>query len=1027
VRGEAIRAVALAAAATWAGCAFAATHRVDFAREIRPLLSDRCFNCHGPAESTRMAGLRLDEEKEARRPRGARTPIVAGNAAASEVFKRITAANPALRMPPAASGKKPLTAREAELIRRWIDEGAKWQSHWAFVPPVRPETPAVRNRSWPKNGIDHFVLARLEREGLAPSPEADRARLLRRVSLDITGLPPTLEELRRFEADRGEGAYERAVDRLLASPRYGEKMASDWLDAARYADTHGYQVDPEKEMWAWRDWVIGAFNRNLPFDRFTIEQLAGDMLPNPTIEQRIATGFHRNHRVNTEAGSIAEEFHAENIVDRVSTTGSVWLGLTIGCARCHDHKYDPISMRDFYSLYAFFNNVNEVGTGGPRDGRGNLQPVLRLPAPELEAALAVEEAKVAEARRELQRVEAGLEGGQADWEATAAERQPEWEELRPLKVTSQEAGLLFETQPDGSVYVSGARPDRAVYTFTAETRMTGITGIRFELIPDPRLPGGGSGRGRNGKGVLTEFQAYVAPVSGASGEKEKVDLARITADFSSAESLIDRVLRPMQQLRRGWAVDPEFDRRHFAVIEPANLIGFAGGTRFEFRIACEYGAGATVGRFRISVTNSEFPEPLPESILRTLATPAGGRSAQQKRELRRYYLSHRLPRRIANEAVARAEAGRRAAENRIPSTMVMSEMDKPRETFVLVRGDYTKPGEKAAPAVPGFLPPLPPDAPRNRLGLARWIADPANPLTARVAVNRFWQAYFGTGLVKTSEDFGSQGDPPSHPELLDWLATEFVRTGWDVKAMQKLIVTSATYRQSSRSTAALTARDPENRLLARGPRFRLPAEAIRDQALAVSGLLTEKLGGPPVKPYQPDGLWEQLSVIDDRKLYIRSKGSDLWRRSVYTYWKRTVPPPALTTFDAPTREFCVIKRPMSSTPLQALALMNDETYIEASRKLAERMMREGGAAVPSRLAHGFRLATMRPPSAAEAAVLRAGFERRLARFRRDRAAAEALLGAGESPRDPALDTAELAAYTTAASVILNLDETVTKQ
>lgn len=1002
--------------ATWAlaSSCLTAADRVDFARDVRPVLSDRCFTCHGPDEGTRKAGLRLDTEDGAKKARGTHVPIAPNNPAGSEVIKRVTAEQPALRMPPTYSGKKPLTEKEVAMLKTWIEQGAKWQSHWAFSAPERPQVPQVHNAAWVRNAVDNFVLARLEREGLTPSPEADRGRLLRRVTFDLTGLPPTLAELDAFVADRSPDAYEKVVDRLLSSPRYGERMAVDWLDAARYADTHGYQVDPEKEMWPWRDWVIQAFNRNLPYDRFSTEQIAGDLLPNATLDQKIATGFQRNHRINSETGSIAEEFQAENLVDRVSTFGEVWLGLTVGCARCHDHKFDPLSAREFYSLYAFFNNVDEVGNGGPRDARGNHKPYLRLPAPELEAQAAAKATEVAAARETLTKVEDQVAPGQAAWESRALQYQPDWQILK-ASALSATGGVTLEQQQDGSIRAGGALPLSSIYEITAKTDLTNITGFRLELIPDPALPSGGSGRGEGGKGVVTLFEVK-------SGDK-RVDMARITADFHSEESELNLVLRPADQLKRGWGVNPEITKRHWAVIEPVRM---QSAGQFNIRIGNEY-EGALVGRFRLSVTNSEFPEVLPEDIVKVLKTDAAARSDKDGAELWRYFLTHPVERRRANERVLALEAEKRAIENKIPTTMVMHEMEKPRDTFLLTRGQYDMPGAKVTASVPAFLPPLPAGAPSNRLGLAGWLFDPAHPLTARVAVNRYWQSYFGTGLVKTAEDFGSQGEPPSHPELLDWLATEFVRTGWDTKAMQRLIVTSATYRQSSQATPQLRDRDPENRLLARGPRVRLAAEMIRDEALAFSSLLSTKMGGPAVKPYQPDGLWEQLSAFQGRKLFERSKGEDLWRRSVYTYWKRTVPPPSMTIFDAPTREFCIVRRPLSSTPLQALALLNDEMYVETARKLAERMIHEGGDTARTRLTWALRLATSRTPSDREVQILEAGLTRRLTQYRSDPAATEKLLTVGESPRDTQLDVVELAAYTTTASVILNLDEVISKQ
>ena len=993
----------------------AAEPPVDFAHDVRPILSDRCFSCHGPDEGNRKVGLRLDTEDGAKKPRGAHIPVVPGDPAASEIIKRVAPAKPAMRMPPTWSDRKPLSEKEVATLRAWIQQGAKWQSHWSFSPPVRPPLPAVQNRSWVRNPIDNFVLARLERENLTPSPEAARAQLLRRVSFDLTGLPPTLAELDAFLADKAPDAYERQVDRLLASPRYGERMAVDWLDAARYADTHGYQTDPEKEMWPWRDWVIDAFNRNMPYDQFTVKQLAGDLLPDPTLADKIATGFQRNHRINAETGSIAEEFQAENVVDRVNTMGAVWLGLTVGCARCHDHKYDPITTREFYSLYAFFNNVDEVGNGGPRDGRGNYKPYLKLPSPELDKQLAAKDEELADARQRLRALDKEVAARQAEWEPHAFDP-PQWEVLKPAASdVKAEGGVTLRVLPDGSILAGGAAPPSTMYDVTVATGLHNITAFRLELIPDPSLPGGGSGRGAGGKGVVTLFEV--------KADGRKVDLGRITADFKSEESELNLVVRPAEQLKRGWGVNPEMNKPHFAVIEPTRMLE---GGRFTIRIGNEY-EGAQVGRFRISVTASEFPDVVPEEMAAILRTAPESRTAKDAEALTKYFVSHPRERRQAAEALAKLEGERRAIENKIPTTMVMSELAAPRDTFVLQRGSYDKPGDKVTPTVPACLPPLPDGAPRNRLGLARWLVDPGNPLTARVAVNRFWQLYFGTGLVKTVDDFGSQGEQPSHPELLDWLATEFMRTGWDVKAIERLIVTSATYRQSSLATPALRERDPENRLLARGPRVRLPAEMIRDQALAVSGLLSTKMGGPSVKPYQPEGLWEQLSAFPGRKLFVRSTGEDLWRRSVYTYWKRTVPPPAMSVFDAPTREYCVVRRQMSSTPLQALALLNDETYIETSRKLAERMLTEGGASPRQRLGWALRLATSRQPKPGEVVVLEAGLNRRLLEYRQNRTAAEKLLTAGESPRNPRLDVVELAAYTTVASVILNLDEVITRQ
>jgi hypothetical protein len=775
------RLLTLAVFAAWlcrpAGALPAAEAPVDFNRQIHPILSETCFQCHGPDDHQRKAKLRLDRKDDAL---GHGTVIVPGHADRSDLIDRLTADDPTRRMPPAKTGKR-LTAQQIELVRRWIDEGAKWNRHWAFVKPERPPLPPVRDDGWVRNPIDRFVLARLEREGLPPSPDADRTTLIRRVTLDLTGLPPTTAEVDAFLADATPDAYEKLVDRLLASPRYGERMALDWLDAARFADTHGYHIDSARDMTRWRDWVIRAFNDNMPFDRFTVEQVAGDLLPNATVEQKIASGFNRNHMINFEGGAIPEEYHTAYLVDRVNTTGTVWLGLTVGCAQCHDHKYDPLTQKEYYQLFAFFHNVPENGLDGKG---GNAVPVLPTPTPEQ--------------RQRLDRLAAHIK----------------------------------------------------------------------ELEEHP---------------------------------------------------------------------GPELDRL--------------------------------------------------------------------KKE-------------------------RAALEKRVPSTMVMEEMPKPRDTFVLVRGQYDKHGARVTAALPAFLPPLPPGQPANRLGLARWLVAPEQPLTARVTVNRFWQMYFGTGIVKTAEDFGSQGEWPSHPELLDYLATEFVRTGWDVKALQRLLVTSATYRQSSKVTPEVAARDPDNRLLARMTRVRLPAELIRDQALTVSGLLNREIGGASVYPYQPKGIWEELMAREDganftAQVYVQSHGKDLYRRGMYTFWKRTAPPPDLTTLDAPDREVCTVRRPRTNTPLQALVLLNDPTYVEASRKLAERLLTEAET-TDERITLAFRLATARRPTAAETVVLRKVLEAQRAVYRADEKAALKLLSVGESKRNEALDPAELAAWTMVASAIMNLDETVTR-
>lgn len=771
-----------------------ADETIDFSREIRPIFAERCLQCHGPDAKQRKADLRLDVFASAVADRGGVQAIAPGKPKQSTLLERVQSDDPNLQMPPADSGQRRLTPGEIDLLRRWIAQGAKWSEHWSFVPPLRPSLPTVRDVTWPRNGIDYFILSRLDQEGLRPSAPADPVGLLRRVTQDLTGLPPTIEEIENFLADNSPDAYEKCVTRLLNSPRYGEHMALSWLDAARYADTSGYQADWERFMWPWRDWVVGAYNSNLPFDQFTVEQLAGDLLPDATASQVLATGFNRNHRINDEGGSLDAEFEVEYVVDRVDTTSTVWLGLTAGCARCHDHKYDPISQKEYYRLFAFFNNVPEKGI----DGRlGAAKPFIEVPNPAVQA-------KIADLKRRL------------------------------------------------------------------ETR-----------------------------------QATVAQSTEGSSER-----AVATKEIAELEEAIKK-LQPRA----------------------------------------------------------------------------------------------------------------------VTQVQVMQELPGRRPTYLLVRGVYDQPDtrEQLTAGLPSSLGGLPIERPADRLALARWLVSPQNALTTRVTANRLWQHHFSAGLVRTPEDFGSRGERPTHPELLDWLATELVRVHWDMKAFHRLIVTSATYRQSSNVTPELLNRDPNNRLLARGPRRRLSGAAIRDQALFVSGLLSGTIGGPPVKPYQPAGLWEELSFGTGKTsvdFYVQDHGESLYRRSLYTFWKRTVAPPSMAVFDGGGREMCRVKVELTNTPLQALTLQNDMTFVEASRHLAMRMLLEGGGSADDQLNHGWRLVLTRMPRPEELALLRRSLERYRSVYRNNLAAAEQLVCVGESARDARLDAAEHAAMTMIAHTLLNLDEAI---
>jgi hypothetical protein len=1027
------------------GLAAAPSARADdvvFNRDIRPILSDNCFECHGPDKGNRKAKLRLDTEAGAL----GSGVIVPGDPVGSEVMKRILAAETSRRMPPAKTGKR-LTPQQADLIRRWIAQGARWQKHWSLIPPERPTLPAVKDSAWPRNPIDTFILARLEKAGLWPSAEADRATLLRRVTLDLTGLPPTPAELDAFLADKAPHAYEKVVERLLASPRYGERQAARWLDAARYADTNGYQTDGERIMWRWRDWVIEAYNANMPYDQFTVEQIAGDLLPGATLDQKIATGFNRNHRQNSEGGVIPEEFAVEYVVDRVDTTSTVWLGLTAGCARCHDHKYDPISQKEFYRLFAYFNNVPERGKAIKY---GNSPPMIRAPTRDQRAQLRRLDAELAAAEKAYTALGPRLDALQSAWEKSL----PATVAIPWTLTDGLVAHFALDGQPantcgkagrfrDGTpAYVPGrfghaAAFDGRRYLDAGDVADFGFFD-KFSCSAWIRPTGKEGGtilsrmadvdRGEGYSLVLEAGQVHVNLIKRWLDDAIRVRTVRrlepgrwhhvlMTYDgtrlASGLKIYIDGRLEPLR-------VDLDDINQSFKTTEPLRIgAGNGPGKRFHGLID-----EARVFNVALSADDAALVA-CPQTVNEIAPLPAERRDRGQAHKLRSYYLAQAAPMDVAqaHRKVVRLRSERVRFIESIPTTMVMQEMPTPRPTHVLVRGEYDKKGERVLPGVPANLPPLPKGVPNNRLGLARWLVDPTNPLTARVAVNRAWQAYFGTGLVRTVEDLGSQGEWPSHPELLDWLATEFVRSGWDLKALHRLIVTSATYRQSSRVTKALRERDPDNRLLARGPRVRLDAGAVRDQALAVSGLLVERLGGPSVKPYQPPGLWEDLSG----EKYEQDRGNKLWRRSLYTFWKRTIAPPAMITFDAAGREACVVRQSRTNTPLQALNLLNDVTYLEAARKLAERMMTEGGATSAERLCYAFRRVTARPPLPDELKLLCAGFERHLGHYRQDRPEALQLLRSGEASRNNKLEVAELAAYTAMANLMLNLDEAITNE
>lgn len=1032
-----------------------AARRVDFSRDIRPILSDKCYACHGPDEATRKTKLRFDTKQGAFQDLGGYRAIVPGKPAESPMVRRITAEEEAFRMPPPYSDRK-LTKKEIELIRLWIEQGARWQTHWAFIPPRRPELPQVANRAWPKNGMDSFILHRLQKEGLAPSPEATRAKLIRRVTHDLTGLPPTPEELDLFLADTSPQAYEKVVDRLLASPRYGERMAAWWLDAARYADTNGYQTDGDRIMWRWRDWVIEAFNRNLPFDQFTLEQLAGDMLPEATLDQKIATGFSRNHRGNGEGGIIAEEYAVEYVVDRVNTTSTVWLGVTLGCARCHDHKYDPVTQKEFYRVFALFNNVPENGKAFKY---GNSPPIIKAPTRQQQAELEELDRKLSAAELHLARLNPEVEASQASWEKSLKGTPPiHWAPSRGLAAyfaldgtaagqgsgAGGQANILESKFAAGEAAFAGGRIGQAAsFDGTRFLNAGDVGGFTFY----DKFSGGAwiYPEGTQGGAILSRSEeieqgkGYSLSLVAGKVQLNLVvrwldDAIRVETESALASGRWHHVLFTYDGSRLAAGIKIYVNgkpaklevlldqmNQDFKTTEPFR-VGSGGGPESRFQ-----GLIDEVRVYQAALTADEVGWIATSTPIHAIAATAPDRRSQPEAgKIRAYYLEHPAPPNLrqAWQRVLHLRKERDKRIDHIPTTMVMQEMEPPRETFLLIRGSYDQPGERVSPGIPASLG-IPATGPvKNRLDFARWLFHPSNPLTARVTVNRLWQMLFGTGLVRTVDDFGSQGEAPTHPELLDWLATEFMRNGWDLKALLKTVVMSATYRQSSRSSPGLVQKDPQNRLLARGPRFRLSAEMIRDQVLAASGLLVEKMGGPSVRPYQPAGLWKELTVDVN---YQQDQGEALYRRSLYTFWKRTVPPPSMMTFDAAGRETCIVRETRTNTPLQALNLMNSVTYVEASRVLAQRILIEGRSSPEDRLALAFRLMTARRPTAREQQILLGSFQHHLATYRDDPEAAAKLLSEGEFPRDEGLDPSELAAYTTVVSLILNLDETITKE
>ncbi len=1223
---------------------------VDYNLDIRPILADNCFACHGPDAKTRAADLRLDTKEGAFSEPSGYPVIVPGKPEESELHLRIASNDDFYRMPP-ADFNKTLTPAQIDAIAQWIREGAEWEEHWAFTTPVHPIPPDVKDQDWIRNPIDAFILSRLEKEGLSPATEADKRTLIRRLSFDLTGLPPTREEIRQFLEDDSPDAYEKVIDAYMAKPEYGEHLARFWLDVARYGDTHGLHLDNYREMWPYRDWVIEAFNKNMPFDQFTIEQLAGDLLPEPTLDQLIATGFNRCHVTTSEGGSIDEEYYVQYAIDRADTTSTVWMGLTVGCAQCHDHKYDPITQKEFYQLYAYFNNITEKAMDG---NRKDSPPVVKLPTPEQEAELAVFDEQIAELDAQAKAPIPEIDATQIAWE----NRMPRWATLKPTSLYAK-GGATLEVLEDNSILASGTNPEQEIYEVIVELTPGKWSAVRLEGLKHESLPKGGVGRSDNSNVVLTDFALFIAPsetaddsdndaeirtqtdseaavdthteaaagstpnadtdvkveaestpTSEADMENETADaddpwtripIVQAWADHEQAlgedglEGIVAHAIDDKPET--GWALDRRIENRQ-AIFLVAAPFGMEGG-KLKIRLKHEYDLRQKqLGRFRLAITDAPTIYPIgskmtlgdwhaagpftaahgnlafyqvyepetknvntndtfevngktlkwekqthwvdgqvhndivgensatyifrniasvtqqraqlyigsndalkvwlngtevlsknvqrdasadqeqiqvqlnpgnntlllkvvnysglsgfyfrmetdapmvPADIVEIAGMPRGEREIEKQAQIRDYYRKNSTPDKTVNENTLRAFADlkalftdlaevqqkRNTLDASLTTTLVMEEREAPRGAYVLARGEYQHREEQVYPQTPAVLPVLPEDTLPNRLGFAKWLLLPEHPLTARVAINRFWQNVFGVGIVETAEDFGTQGIPPVHPELLDWLATEFIASGWDVQKMLKLLLTSATYRQSAQVTPEKLERDADNALLSRGSRYRLDAEVVRDNALAVSGLLYTEVGGPSVKPPQPGGLWKAVGFTgSNTDTFVQDTGPDkVYRRSLYTFWKRTAPPPQMNILDAPSREACTIRRERTNTPMQALMLMNDPQFFEAARAFAERAIKEGGETSEARIAYLFEAATARLPKPVEAELLRKTFQAHYQELAADPEAAKALIAVGESVPDETLDAVEVAAWTMIANLILNLDEVLNK-
>ena len=1011
--------------------------KVDFVHDVQPIFQKSCVMCHGP--HTQMAGLRLDAKQSV-----FAKVVVPGNSASSHLYQRVAGIGDVVRMP--MGGR--LADDQIATIKAWIDQGAEWpdnvgakieatKTHWAFIPPKRPALPSVKDTAWPKNPIDYFILARLEKEGLSPSPETDRVTLLRRVSLDLTGLPPTPDEVDAFVKDKSANAYEKQVDRLLASPHYGERWGRRWLDAAQYADSNGYEKDRAREVWFYRDWVINALNRNLPYNQFIVDQIAGDLLPNHTQDDIVATGFLRNSMINEEGGVDPEQFRMEANFDRMHAIGSAILGLTIQCAQCHNHKFDPLKQEEYYRMMAFINQTHEAN--------------IAVYTPDEEIARTEILRRTREMEGTLKRHNRKWQARMAAWEEQVKANQPEWTVIRPTVDDISTGGERYIPQKDGSFLELGYSPTHHKVKLTLKTDVRNITAIRLELLTDPELPRGGPGRSAVGSCAVSEFQVEAAPAS----DPKKVTKVK----FASATADIDMPATPLQvadpgkskkQLISGpadfaidgkdetaWSTDAGPGLRNQPrkiVFTAATPIDNAGGTILTFQIAQDHAGDDSdkddnnnIGKMRLSITTTPnaVADPLPAGVREILSIPVADRTPEQVETVFDYWRTTVPAWKKQNDAIA-------ALWKDYPegsSQLVFEARKDPRDTHILTRGDFLKPAKVVGPGVPAYLNPLPANEPVNRLTFGKWMVARDSPTTARALMNRFWQGYFGIGIVSTSEDLGTQCDPPSHPALLDWLAVEFMDRGWDMKAMHRLIVTSATYRQSSNVTPELYEKDPYNRLLARGPRIRVDGEIVRDIALEASGLLNPKVGGPSVFPPAPAFLFVP-PVSYAPKIWPESKGADRYRRAIYTFRYRSVPYPMLETFDAPNGDSSCVRRARSDTPLQALTTLNEPLFLETARALALKTLREGGQTEDQRLTYAFRRCISRTPNEQEMTELRALLNKETERYSDGKRNPWDL--AANDPAHPPLlpkDTtpAQAAAWTVVSRVILNLDETITKE